>query len=130
MERHPMSRSFGLVLSPLAVLLGSCSARGPAPSPSAATGQLKPRESYVEVDGGVRLFARSVGAKPDTVIVLHGGPGLTMEYLAEDLTPLAEQHTLIFYDQRGAGRSTLVTDSAALDGERFADDLEAVRRHF
>ena len=117
-------------LLPLTVLLGSCSTRGAAPSPSPGSGQLEQRETYVEAAGGVKLFARSVGVKPDTVIVLHGGPGLTMEYLAEDLTPLAEQHTLIFYDQRGAGRSTLVTDSAALDGERFADDLEAVRRHF
>jgi proline iminopeptidase len=78
----------------------------------------------------VTLFARSVGVKADTVIVLHGGPGLTMDYLAEDLTPLAAHHTLIFYDQRGAGRSTLVADSAGLDGGQFADDLEAVRRHF
>jgi len=37
---------------------------------------------------------------------------------------------LLFYDQRGAGRSTLVSDSAGLDAQRFADDLEAVRKHF
>ena len=125
-----MRRSLCRPLSALAVLLGSCSTRGAIPSPSAVIGQPEPRESYVEAGGGVRLFARSVGVKPDTVIVLHGGPGLTMDYLAEDLTPLAAHHTLIFYDQRGAGRSTLVTDSAALDGKRFAEDLEAVRRHF
>jgi proline iminopeptidase len=54
-----------------------------------------------------------------------------MEYFAEDLTPLARRnHTLLFYDQRGAGRSSLVTDSAGLDGQRFAEDLEAVRQHF
>lgn len=29
-----------------------------------------------------------------------------------------------------AGRSTLVSDSAGLSGQRFAEDLEAVRRHF
>jgi proline iminopeptidase len=53
-----------------------------------------------------------------------------MEYFAKDLTPLAATHTLLFYDQRGAGRSSLVTDSAALDGQRFAEDLESVRKHF
>jgi proline iminopeptidase len=53
-----------------------------------------------------------------------------MEYFAKDLTPLATSHTLLFYDQRGAGRSSLVTDSASLDGQRFAEDLEAVRQHF
>lgn len=88
------------------------------------------REGHVDADAGVRLYYRLVGTHPDTVIVLHGGPGLNMEYFAPDLTPLAASHALLFYDQRGTGRSTLVTDSAALDGQRFAEDLEAVRRHF
>jgi proline iminopeptidase len=64
------------------------------------------------------------------LIVLHGGPGLTLEYLADDLSPLAQERSVIFYDQRGAGRSTLVADPAALDAERFADDLEAIRQQF
>jgi proline iminopeptidase len=111
------------------LLLGS----GHAPSQSRplAPGQ-EPRaqEGYIEVAGGVRLFYRLVGAGLDTVIVLHGGPGFTLDYLANDLTPLAAHHALLFYDQRGAGRSSLVNDSAALDGQRFVDDLETVRQHF
>ena len=87
-------------------------------------------EGYVDAGGGVRLYYQTLGRGVDTVVVLHGGPGFSMAYLADDLEPLARRHTLIFYDQRGAGRSTLVTDSAALDGKRFAEDLEAVRRHF
>lgn len=70
-----------------------------------------------------------MGSGPDTLVVIHGGPGFTMDYLAADLEPLAEHHTLLFNDQRGTGRSTLVTDSAALDAQRFVDDLEALRRH-
>ena len=97
---------------------------------SGATPAPEFREGYVDAGGGVRLFYRVVGTNPDTLIVLHGGPGLTMEYLAKDLEPLAARHTLLFYDQRGAGRSSLVRDSAELDGQRFAEDLEAVRRHF
>lgn len=53
-----------------------------------------------------------------------------MSYLAADLEPLAARRTLLFYDQRGAGRSTLVTDSTSLDAQRFAEDLEALRAHF
>ena len=90
----------------------------------------KPNEGYVDAGAGVRLFYRIVRGGSDTVVVLHGGPGFTMEYLAADLEPLAERHALLFYDQRGAGRSTLVSDSTALDAQRFADDLEAVRKHF
>jgi proline iminopeptidase len=72
-----------------------------------------------------------VGTGRDTVVVIHGGPGLTMDYFADDLGGLVERgHTLLFYDQRGGGRSSLVSDSGALGGERFAEDLEAIRRHF
>jgi proline iminopeptidase len=88
------------------------------------------REGYVDAGGAVRLFYKVVGAGRDTVVVLHGGPGFSMDYIAPDLEPLAARHTLLFYDQRGTGRSTLVTDSASLDGQRFAEDLEAVRVRF
>lgn len=89
-----------------------------------------PAEGLVDVGGGVQLFYRLAGNGPDTVVVVHGGPGLTMDYFLEDLAPMAANHTLLFYDQRGAGRSTLVADSAALDAQRFVDDLEALRAHF
>jgi proline iminopeptidase len=85
--------------------------------------------TYVDAADGVRLFYRTMGSGGDTVVVIHGGPGFTMDYFLEDLAPLAEGRTLFFYDQRGAGRSTLAGDSAALDGQRFVDDLEAIRRH-
>lgn len=88
-------------------------------------------EGYLEAGPGVRLFYRLVGAGQDTLVVIHGGPGFSSDYFAHDLDPLTRRgHAILFYDQRGAGRSTLVTDSAALDGQRFAEDLEAVRRHF
>ncbi len=111
------------------LLLTSCHATSAGPTP-VTKAEAQQHEGYVQAGGGVKLFYRLVGTEPDTVIVLHGGPGFTMDYLAGDLTPLAAQHTLLFYDQRGAGRSSLVTDSAALDGQRFAEDLEAVRQHF
>lgn len=87
-------------------------------------------EGFVNAGDGVRLFYRAVGTAPDTLVVVHGGPGFDMEYFAADLEPLADDLTLIFYDQRGMGRSTLVRDSAALAATAFADDLEAIRSHF
>ncbi len=118
-------------IPPLCFLLwASCHSPRSDPTPVAQPAPTL-REGIVDAGAGVTLFYRLVGdATPDTVIILHGGPGLTMEYLADDLTPLAARHTLLFYDQRGAGRSSLVSDSAALDGQRFAEDLEAVRQHF
>lgn len=116
--------SLGLI----AVLAGCHPPRPPSPPSSRSDPVVQ--EGYIEAGSGVRLFYRLVGTGGDTVIVLHGGPGFNMEYFAKDLEPLAATHTLLFYDQRGAGRSTLVSDSASLDGKRFAEDLEAVRRHF
>jgi proline iminopeptidase len=119
------------ILLPLGVLAlqVGCHASGRTPTPVTTRPPLM-REGYVKVDGGVQLYYRLVGTSRDTVVVLHGGPGFNMEYFAKDLTPLTTSHALLFYDQRGAGRSSLVTDSADLDGQRFAEDLEAVRQHF
>lgn len=123
--RESTSRSALLVLSALLTCLGA--GRATSQSPSSPPSQ---REGYVDAGDGVRLFYRVLGARRDTIVVLHGGPGLSLAYLADDLAPLAARHALVFYDQRGTGRSTLVADSVSLSGERFVGDLEAVRRHF
>jgi proline-specific peptidase len=94
------------------------------PSPSAD------RYGHFEAGAGVRIGYREVGRGPQTIVVLQGGPGFTMDYIADDLLPLARRHTLIFHDPRGIGRSTLVSDAASLDAQRMVDDVEALRRHF
>jgi proline iminopeptidase len=111
--------------------LTSCGDSRPANSAdSTASTAPAMQEGFVAAGDSVQLFYRMVGTGPDTVIVLNGGPGFTLDYLAADLEPLAERHTLLFYDQRGTGKSTLVTDSTALAGARFAEDVEALRAHF
>lgn len=99
--------------------------------PKKTSSQLtKAKEGYVEAGSGVKLFYRLLGSGPDTLVMIHGGPGFTMDYFLEDLAPLAAHHTLVFYDQRGAGRSSLVSDSMSLDAQRFVEDVEAIRKHF
>jgi proline iminopeptidase len=88
------------------------------------------QRGHIDAGFGVRLAYRKAGRGVKTIVVLHGGPGFTMDYLADDLLPLADRHTVVFYDQRGTGGSTLVSDAAALDAQRFADDLDSIRRHF
>ena len=100
------------------------------PDPATGDAALAVREGYVDAGGGVRVYYRMVGDDPGPLVVLHGGPGFNMEYFAEDLRSLAAGRTLLFYDQRGTGRSSLVSDAAALDANLFADDLEAIRRQF
>jgi proline iminopeptidase len=95
-----------------------------------SSASLSAQEGYVNSMDGVKLFYRVAGSGADTIVVLHGGPGLHFEYLAPDLGLLAEKHTLIFYDQRGAGRSTLISDSSLIHIGAHVEDLEAVRQHF
>jgi proline iminopeptidase len=95
-----------------------------------ATVRLAVREGYVPLGDSVRLYYRSIGEGADTVVVLHGGPGFHLNMIAPDLTPLAAHRTLLFFDQRNAGRSTLLRDTARATAQHLVDDLEALRRHF
>lgn len=90
----------------------------------------KVREGYLQGAENVRLYYRVVGSVPDTIVAVHGGPGAGMNAFLPDMEPLAQNHTVIFYDQRGGGRSELPADTSRLDARFFVEDLEAVRRHF
>jgi len=87
-------------------------------------------EGYVTTSDSARLFYRVIGERGDTIIALHGGPGVDLESIAGDFAPLAERHVVIFYDQRGAGRSELPDDTTRLAVARQIADLDEVRAHF
>ncbi len=74
---------------------------------------------------GVSIFERRVGAGPET-IVLHGGPGAHHDYLLPGFDVLARGRTLVYYDQRGGGRSPVARDVAVGWREHVAD-LDALR---
>lgn len=96
---------------------------------SAALAQAPSRTGFIDAGNGVQLYYRQLGSAGEPVVIVHGGPGLTSDYLADDLTPMARNQSLLIYDQRGIGRSTLVSDSAALAAQRYVEDLEAIRKH-
>jgi proline iminopeptidase len=77
---------------------------------------------------GAELFVRRVGAGPP-VVVLHGGPGADHEYLRPGFDALADGRELIYYDQRGGGRSPVPREVPVGWTEQVAD-LEALRRHW
>jgi proline iminopeptidase len=94
------------------------------------------KASDYEIDGFIQsvddviLYFRIVGSGSDTLVILHGGPGLSFDYLAPDLEPLEELYTVIYYDQRSAGMSTILTDASLLHIDRYIADLDEVRRYF
>ena len=90
----------------------------------------RPHQGWITTADSTRLYYRVIGHGSDTVIAIHGGPGVDLESIAGDFVPLAEHHVVIFYDQRGTGRSTLPADTARLGAEQQVADLEAVRQYF
>ena len=76
----------------------------------------------------VALLVRRVG-RGHPVVVLHGGPGAHHEYLLPQFDAFARDRELIYYDQRGGGRSPVARDVPVGWTEQVAD-LEALRAHF
>jgi proline iminopeptidase len=74
---------------------------------------------------GVSVFERRVGSGPPAV-VLHGGPGADHGYLLPGFDALADGRELIYYDQRGGGRSPVARDVPVGWRDHVAD-LEALR---
>src|SRR5918999_1956963 len=90
-----------------------------------------PREGYITASDGVRLFYKVVGSGDETLVAVHGGPGGSLTSILPDLEPLAKNRRVIYYDQRGSGRSDLMDDDdEKLSITKHIQDLEAVRAHF
>src|SRR5260370_6027352 len=84
-------------------------------------------EATVELNG-VHLYTRRVGDGP-AVVVLHGGPGAHHDYLLPQYDRLALGRTLLYYDQRGGGRSPVSRETPVGWREHVAD-LEALRQRW
>jgi proline iminopeptidase len=61
------------------------------------------------IDTQPRLAYWQLGQNNQTVIVLHGGPGATHQYLRPEFDALAKTARVIYYDQRGCGKSDSAT---------------------
>ena len=87
-------------------------------------------EGYFEGLGAVRLFYRVAGRQGDPIVFLHGsGGGLNIG--GYDMEPLAERgHRLLVFNERGAGRSEIITDATKLRIDDLVQDLEAFRERF
>ena len=59
------------------------------------------------------------------MLLLHGGPAASHDYLLPQMLALAEEHRLVTYDQRGGGRSRHDDDRAVIS---WRDQVEDVAR--
>jgi proline iminopeptidase len=73
--------------------------------------------------GGLYWLRIGEGAE---AVVLHGGPGADHGYLLPQFEQLADERALLFYDQRGGGRSRSGTPRPSW--QDHVADLEALRQ--
>jgi proline iminopeptidase len=86
-----------------------------------------PKERFVQC-GAERLYVRDLGDGVP-IVVLHGGPDFDHEYLLPDMDRLADSFRLVYYDQRGRGRSFSGTQPDVTMATEV-DDLDRVRESF
>ena len=121
-----------------ALFLPSAVAAAPAPPPSYYS-----RDGHDDAwSGGARLidiatpkgkyrvWTKRIGSNPRLkVLLLHGGPGATHEYMeAFDSFFPAEGIEYYYYDQLGSGNSDHPDDDDLWTTARFVEEVEQVRR--
>jgi proline iminopeptidase len=88
---------------------------------------IKTTSETVEING-VKHFIKKIG-EGEPLIVLHGGPGLFHDYLVPHFQNLAKDYQIIFYDQRGCGKTEFPQDTSSINIETYVEDLETIRNH-
>jgi proline iminopeptidase len=83
------------------------------------------REGYAPVENGA-LFCREVG-QGQPIILIHGGPDFDHTYLLPDMDRLADAYHLIYYDQRGRGKSSDVPP-ADVSIQSEVEDIERLQQ--
>lgn len=83
------------------------------------------REGTIAVPGGTVWFKRVGAGDGLPLLVVHGGPGLPHYYLSS-LERLADERTVIFWDQLGCGKSEHPSNPDLWTMERSVAEMEAV----
>ena len=89
-----------------------------------------PREEGFTTSAEVPLYWAEHGrANAPKLVVLHGGPGADHCYLLPQMLHLGERYDLLFYDQRGGGRSK-TNALTPVTWQTHVEDLAAVIAEF
>ena len=95
------------------------------PSSASHSNVYRMEEGFVDAHG-VLIYYKIIGHGAPLMLV-HGGPGASHDYLLPYLLPLARTNQLIFIDERGSGRSEKLEDAKQYTVENMVEDVEAVR---
>jgi len=84
-------------------------------------------EGTKKINGaGLYFNVRGTG---EYLLVIHGGPGLNHAYFIPHLNQLEKKFTIIYYDQRACGKSSIPT-SDSISIKFLVNDIESIRKEF
>lgn len=83
---------------------------------------------WIRLREGHKVWTRRVGSGPVKVLLLHGGPGFSHDYLECFADFLPQQgFEIYFYDQLGCGFSDRPDDGRLWNLARYVEEVEQVR---
>ncbi|WP_202948632.1 proline iminopeptidase-family hydrolase [Novosphingobium sp. AP12] len=87
-----------------------------------------PGVRWIKLSSGHKVWTQRMGSGPVKVLLLHGGPGFSHDYLQcfADFLPQAG-YELYFYDQLGCGNSDRPNDPSLWTLPRYLQEVEEVR---
>jgi proline iminopeptidase len=105
----------------------------PSPNASASLNPSGIRVAGIQiipvVDGKYKVWTKRMGRGKTKVLLLHGGPAFTHNYLEamESFLPDAGIE-MYYYDQLGCGNSDIPEDTSLWTLDRYCEEVEEVRR--
>jgi len=101
-----------------------------APATSSKTDTIKTGgNKLISIDGKYKVWTKKVGDGKIKVLLLHGGPGFSHDYMEcfEDFLP-KQGMEIYYYDQLGSGNSDAPADTSLWNIPRFVEEVEQVRK--
>ena len=121
-----MKRTISLIFLMTVLLPALAQTKKASPASGENFNVYRMEEGFVDAHG-VLIYYKIVG-RGSPLMIVHGGPGASHDYLLPYLLPLARLHRLIFIDERGSGRSEKLEDTSQYTVENMVEDVENVRR--
>lgn len=89
---------------------------------------MKPVKSESITSDDAEIYYELYGKGEETLVCLHGGPGLGLEPFKPALLRVADERRVLLYDQRGCGRSSRLMPERMCPFELHINDLKTLLR--
>jgi proline iminopeptidase len=83
-------------------------------------------ENYVTIRDS-KVYVKTIG-QGEKLVFLHGGPGGEHRFFLPHIQALSEEYELVFYDQKGCGKSEPLSDPSQYSMDEEVQTLEELRK--